>query len=428
MNETQSRLSPAPPYSRYLSVATIMGLMGAFFWAIRGSAGYGGSQGAMLAGLGWAVLWYGFANLDGRGKERAYASPRMLAAITLGIAFGGLTGYGVYIAWLQGRFYLDYPDGVRAIAPWTGYAMLFFCGLHWGGVAGAFMAWCAPAKPVTWVHWIWRLAAGIAGALAAGWLVHAFPQWFLPFYSEGIYDVPANETCLRAQGSIGNIAPHVGLFLGFLGFEATRRDWRAVGMMTVMALGFAIPFSAGGYWQTLHDTGPGIDWWKQWEMSIGLGGGLALGLAFYLFNKPISKSTTRQVSAREMVWGGGLPLWLAGCVVFMGACEGLLDMHHPEWMYPVRGVATLVYMIGTGLCLVWWSNRMRKGSGSVVLPGWILVCALVLIVLSGYAVSTPLPLLFANKVLLSLYTFYLGASLFQFYLMRRCMRQCDVPL
>ena len=82
-------------------------------------------------------------------------------------------------------------------------------------------------------------------------------------------------------------------------------------------------------------------------------------------------------------------------------------------------------MIGTGLCLAWWSNCMRKGRGSAELPAWILFYTLALIVLAGYAVSTPLPLQFANKVLLSLYTFYLGASLLQFYLMRRCVKQCQ---
>lgn len=81
-------------------------------------------------------------------------------------------------------------------------------------------------------------------------------------------------------------AQHVGLFLGFLSVELARRDWRAVKVMLVMAFGFAIPFAAGGYWHTLRGADPAIDWWKNWEMTIGLGGGLAFGLAFYLFNRP----------------------------------------------------------------------------------------------------------------------------------------------
>jgi len=126
---SESNLQP----SDYWAIAGIMGLMGAFFWAIRGTSGYGGSQGGLLAGLGWGVLWYLFSSLDGTARQRPYGHARMIAAITFGIAFGGMTGYGVYIAWLQGKFYLNYPEGVRDIAPWTGYAMLFLCGLHWGG-------------------------------------------------------------------------------------------------------------------------------------------------------------------------------------------------------------------------------------------------------------------------------------------------------
>jgi hypothetical protein len=124
----------------YVFAALVMGLMGAFFWAIRGTGGYGGAQGGMLAGLGWAMLWHYFSRFNGDHSRRPYGSGRMIAAITLGIAAGGLTGYGVYTGWVRGKFYLDYPDQVRAVSPLWGYAMLFLCGLHWGGLAGAFMA------------------------------------------------------------------------------------------------------------------------------------------------------------------------------------------------------------------------------------------------------------------------------------------------
>ena len=68
-----------------------------------------------MAGLGWGTLWYLFSCLDGTSRQRPYGSARMIAAITFGIGIGGMTGYGVYIAWLQGKFYLNYPEGVRAL-------------------------------------------------------------------------------------------------------------------------------------------------------------------------------------------------------------------------------------------------------------------------------------------------------------------------
>ena len=230
----------------YVLSGVVMGLMGAFYWAIRGTGGFGGSDGGTFAGFGWALLWYAFSVYAGPdGARRPYGTPWMLWAITLGIAFGGMTGYGVYISWLNGRFHLDYPDLVRDVPAWTGYAMLFVCGFHWGGNAGCFMAWCAPTRRVTGRDWAIRISCGIAGAVAAAVFVRVFPQLFLPYYAEGLYDVDEYKTCQRALGSIRNIAPHVGLVLGFLAYELARGDRRAVGMILTMALGFAIPFTVG---------------------------------------------------------------------------------------------------------------------------------------------------------------------------------------
>ena len=326
MTFANDRLRPAD----YLSITIIMGLMGAFFWAIRGTGGFGGEQGGILAGLGWAVLWYGFSRIDGTARTRPYGHAGAIVAITFGIAVGGFTGYGVYNSWVRGQFFLDHPNGLRDVGAWTGYAMLFVCGLHWGGIPGAFLAWCAPRKPVRWQGWAGRIGGGIAGAVAAGVIVRVFPQWFLPFYNEGIYQLPENATCIRAAGSIRNIAPHVGLFLGFLAFEIGRRDWRAVGIMLVMALGFAIPFSVGGYWHTMNDSALQISWWKNWEMSIGLGGGLAFGLAFYLFNRP-EDVAPRPVTSTERIAGAGIPLAIGLAQILMGGYEGFRSLHKLPW-------------------------------------------------------------------------------------------------
>jgi len=398
----------------YAFIALIMGLMGAFFWAIRGTGGYGGSTGGLLAGLGWAAFWYLFSRFGGAAGRRPYGSGRMIAAITFGIAVGGLTGYGVYIGWLQGRFYLDYPNGVRAVAPWTGYAMLFFCGLHWGGIAGAFMAWCAPRRPLAWQGWAGRIAAGVCGAVAASLIVRALPQFFLPFYGEGLYEVAEYHTCQRALGSIRNIAPHVGLFLGFLCFELVRRDWRAAAMMVVMALGFAIPFTVGGYWQTFHGSELKLAWWKHWEMSIGLGGGLAFGLAFYLFNRSDARVPWRPVTRKERIWGGGFPVWLACGIVFIGAYKGFRDLHGFEWPAAVRVAVTIAYLLVATAVYARWIRQTLKltevelaDPATVAVPLWTLIAALALIWAAGYVTSIPTEIRLANGVLLALYTVYL---------------------
>ena len=406
-----------------LHIMLIMGLMGAFFWAIRGTGGYGGSQGAALAGLGWGLLWWHFSSIDGNGSLRPYGSVRMIAALTFGMAIGGMTGYGVYTAWVRGDFYLNHPEGVREVGAWTGYAMLFVCGLHWGGIAGAFMAWCAPGPPLGLRGWGMRIGAGIVGAVLAGLLVRTFPQFVLPFYREGLYGNPENATCRRALGSVQNIAPHVGLFLGFLAFELFRGDRRAVGMILVMSLGFAIPFSMGGWWHTFDSSPLRIDWWKNWEMSIGLGGGLAIGLAFLRFNRPDPPASPRSDSVKARIWGAGFPLGLASFLVFMGAYKGVSGHFGLDWPAWVRPAVSLAYVVPAGAAFLLWARAQTRAGGAMApLPAWTVPGVLALIVVSGYAVSIPPKMALANGVLLFLYTVYLGASLLLYGLLSKQRR------
>ena len=410
----------------YVSIAVIMGLMGAFFWAIRGTGGYGGEQGGILAGVGWAVLWYGFSGIDGAGRFRPYGHPVAIAAITFGIAIGGFTGYGVYNSWVRGQFFLDHPNGLREVGAWTGYAMLFVCGLHWGGIPGALLAWCAPRKCVCWRAWTARFGLGILGAVAAALIVRVFPQWFLPFYNEGIYQIDANKTCIRAEDSIRTIAPHVGLFLGFLAFEIAHRDWRAVGIMLVMALGFAIPFSAGGYWHTLNDLTTKISWWKNWEMTIGLGGGLAFGLAFYLFNRP-EDVAPRPVTSTKRIAGAGIPITLAVVEILLGGYDGFRSLHTLTWP-ELPDLSPILVIVGIGLVALVSLLGARQTSlgtshAAEPVPTSILLAIVALIIVVGFAISIPAKLELANKLLLVLYTGYIvvSATLFAFLLRRRAV-------
>jgi len=394
----------------YAMIAAVMGLMGAFFWAIRGTGGFGGEQGGILAGLGWAILWYGFSRLDGAERFRPYGHAGAIAAIAFGIAFGGFTGYGVYNGWVKGEFYLDHPDGIREVGAWTGYAMLFICGLHWGGIPGAFLAWCAPKRPLRWHGWAGRIAAGIAGAVLAGVVVRVFPQWFLPFYGEGIYQVKENATCIRAVNSIRNIAPHVGLFLGFLAFEIARKDWRAVGVMLVMGLGFAIPFSAGGYWHTMYRTGIPIGWWKNWEMTIGLGGGLAFGLAFYLFNRPL-RETPKPLNPGRQIAAAGIPIVIGLAQILMGGYEGFRRLHKLDIaeLPDLSALLVLGGMLLVSLAAIPLSRKMPAENAKPI-PAWPMFGIIGLIIVIGFAISIPPQLALSNKVLLTCYTVYVIGS------------------
>jgi len=413
-----SHSSDSGPFHRPLDavlVAIVFALMGAYFWAIRGTGGLGGTSGGILAGLGWAMLWLAFSHYNGGMRERPYGNGYMVAAITLGMGIGGATGYGVYIGWLDGHFYLNYPDGVRTVAPWTGYAMLFVCGLHWGGLTGALMAWCAPKEELAAWEWFARIGAGIVGMVLAQVFVVQFPQLFLPFYSEGIYAVEANATCIRAQESIQTIAPHVGLYFGFLLFEIIRRDFRAVAVMLIMGLGFALAFSIGGIWQTNNDTVPHIPWWKFWEMSIGFGGGLTFALVFYLFNRPEMYASSGAI-VRERIAACAVIIILALTVITSDTFGGFSDLHTLNWPSSQRTVITILTLIGLIAAYVLWSHnrdpRMNDDDSiESILPSWTPHVVILFIVLAGLLLSVPGEIELANRILLGLYAGCITLSL-----------------
>ncbi len=394
----------------YVLVMAITGLMGAFYWAIRGTSGYGGETGAALAGFGWALLWYAFSRMGRDAERRPYASPWLIPAITFGIAFGGLTGYGVYISWLNGKYCLNHPELERAVPAWTGYAMLFLCGLHWGGNAGCCMAWCAPRRPLRLQDWATRIACGIAGAVAAAIFVRVFPQLFLPFYSEGVYNVPEYKTCQRALESIQTIAPNVGVLLGFLAYEIARRDRRAVAMILTLALGFAIPFSVGGYWQTMDDSPIQIDWWKNWEMTIGLGGGLAFGLAFWMFNRPTDAVQPALGSWSRAFFRSGIPLWFPCIPVLQGCYDGWHEIYGIAPTMPGYSIlfgASFLPLLAT--CA--WYLRHPQGDAPYRLSYRAIAAFQLLIVAAGIIVSIPKTWHFGNTFLAAAYTIYIGTSL-----------------
>lgn len=393
----------------YWRLGAILSLMGGFYWAIRGTGGFGGESGGMLAGAGWG-LWWLLASAKGLDAvRRPYGSPWAFTAITMGIAFGGFTGYGVYISWLNGKFYLYYPENPRDIAPWIGFLMLFLSGLQWGGITGVFLSWCAPAVPVTWRTWCIRLAAGLGAGYFGLWLIKAYPGLYLPFYSEGIYDVVDPRGVPRPVYQFEPIASNLAAYLGFMAVELLRRDFRAVKVMLTLGLGFALPFCVGAVWHTFQGSSLPLGWWKHWEMSIGLGGGAALGLAFWLFNRPgeAERPPLGTWSSRFFAFGG--PMWLVLLNLCAGALEGrarLHDLEAPGALLPVFMVlcAVPVFLQRDGQRML----DLRTGNDNLLRMPFLIGQASIL--LAAAIVAIPPQIELGTAVILGCYAVYLTAS------------------
>ena len=262
--------------------------IGAFYWAIRGTGGYGGSSGATYAGIGWALAWFFLSYESDEKKTRPYSSGWVVLAITLGIGIGGMHGYGQFMSWIRGVFYVNGPEETMAINPAIGFLWLFQCGLAWGGTAGIFLAWCGSKTPTQKKDWIFRIIFGIAGGLVGYLIPTLFPGLINPLYDTVDYSDCAD--CARTLSTSQSSMALLGVFFGLLAYEIIRKEWRGVALTLTMAIGWGLAFSIFAFWH----FGPQfsdlpLDWWKMWEMSIGFVGGATLGLCYYLYNRPFKK-------------------------------------------------------------------------------------------------------------------------------------------
>ena len=197
--------------------------------------------------------------------------------------------------------------------------------------------------------------------------------------------------------------------------------------MIIMALGFALSFSVGGAWHTMHGSEPALDWWKYWEMSIGLGGGLSMGLVFCLFNRP-ETDMPRPVTRGERIWGAGFPVWLVSSLIMMNAYKGFVNIHDLNWLVAARvAVSTLILIITTALFIRFLRATYLKPD-ALPLPLWVCGAVQIIIIVSGYLVSVHVPVRLWNSTLLLMYICYIGVSLLIFLLMLCCREKRKVLL
>lgn len=326
----------------------LMASFGTFYWAIRGTGGYGGSTGGLFAGVGWATCWWYLANRPGvpRGP---LASRWVLPTLALGVALGGLHGYGQFISWIKGTFMITrVPLVVESIDPAWGFLALLQCGLSWGITAGVLLSWAGSKRSPTMKTWVVRLTFLVFGGLA-GWLFFAaFPGLLLPLHDTGIYTSLAGYLQIdRAYSTAESSAILFGMSCGLLAGEIAAREWRAVLLATITGAGFGVGFVAGAAW---FFSGEPMAW-KFWEMSIGCVGGASIGVAYWACNaRGAGGSTSEPPVDRGKDRGvvvGNLAVTLGVMVAISNGLntDGFADNFYPD----DAGAALVMYIVTAAL-------------------------------------------------------------------------------
>ncbi|MCA9414393.1 MAG: hypothetical protein KC944_24485 [Candidatus Omnitrophica bacterium] len=355
----------------------LLGSVGAITWAIRGTDGWGGIDGTILPGMSWGILWWWLCfrrGIDARG------TPLWLG---LGIALGGELGYGQYVAWIRGMFYLE--DEIISISPWTGYLWFFICGIGWGAPGGVLLGWALSRKKSLAV-WAARLLIP-AGVAYLGWLLVQWrPEWFFPHHELGIYEGELSRHQDRTVYTNTQNFVVVAWWLGALMVALFQRDRFAWMAMLLIGGGFGFGFTLAALWCLGYSYAPDlIDWWKMWELNSGFNLGLLYTLLLYWTIRQVDTEPEPEESpTRSRLWfesigmalGGFLLVYLMGAEFFAGTGFFLALMvaipillatrsgkqgFNPDLIMDRRKEVAFTYAIFLLLFMLFWGVTSRLG-------------------------------------------------------------------
>jgi hypothetical protein len=265
--------------------------LGAMTWAVRGSSGFGAVNGCVFAGVMWGTAWWFISRDPAARQSRRYSSGWIILALTVGIGISGNRGWMQWPSFFEGHLQLNTAQGRFAPIPRIyGFVWLFIAGVPWAGLGACLLAWCAPQRPLNALDWVIRLGFGICTALLAGMLFRLFPEVFLPLIKslrQEYADLGTNPNLRRLIGDNRAALMHLGFYLGFLGYEAVRKDWKNVMLISTVGLVNGIGWALCQNWRWAAGLWPqaNFNWWRCWESCGGISIGAAYGLAYYLVNR-----------------------------------------------------------------------------------------------------------------------------------------------
>jgi len=262
----------------------LFGSIGAITWAIRGTDGWGGIDGTIVPGMTWGLLWYYLCRrkgIDARGVS---------LWLGLGIALGGELGYGQYVSWIQGNFYMGVGDEIIHVAPWIGYVWFAIAGIGWGAPGGILLGWTLGGKG-TFGRWAVRLVAPALAGYLAWLLVRGCPFLFFPNHSLGIYKGELDHHLERTVYTNTQNFVVLAWWIGAMIVAAFQRDRTTLVVGALIGGGFGIGFTLGALWCLGYTYAPGyIDWWKIWELNAGFNLGLLYAVTLYWAIRQVDKT------------------------------------------------------------------------------------------------------------------------------------------
>jgi hypothetical protein len=283
--------------------------LGGMSWAVRGTSGFGGGAGCIFAGVMWGAAWWFCAHDPLREQSRRYASGWIVLALTFGLGISGQRGWMQWPHFFLGKLFTNWDkQEFVPISSTYGFLWLFIAGVPWAGIGACFLAWCGSRRETRVWLWLLRIACGVGAGALARYLFDHYPQFFLPLYSSlefQYHDFDANPSLKRVINDCGAALTHLGYYLGFLVFEACRKDWKNVVLILTVGLvngaGWAALQNwqwAPGLWKDAH-----FNWWRCWESSGGISIGVAYGIAYFLVNRRMSDTERSTAASRRAIAG-----------------------------------------------------------------------------------------------------------------------------
>ena len=268
--------------------------LGGMTWAVRGCSGFGAMNGCLFAGVTWGAAWWFIARDRSGTQSRRYTSAWIILALTVGIGISGNRGWMQWPSFFAGHLQTNTAEGrIVPIARAYGFLWLFIAGVPWAGLGACMLAWCGSRRPTRLGNWAVRLACGIGAAFLAGLLFDRFPEVFLPLYKvmKAQYaDLQANPNLRRLINDSRAAMVHLGCYLGLLGYEVGRKDWKNVTLILTVGLLNGLGWALCQNWQWARELWPqaSFNWWRCWESSGGISIGIAYGVAYYMVNRRMS--------------------------------------------------------------------------------------------------------------------------------------------